>query len=117
MMTPGMRGTPELARTSVALVGGYAVAGFRGRSGKLDLGAEAAAGGYVVQYNYQSQYHACETTTSVSAGKGLVEARARAAYWFSPYAQVGAAMGKSLIDDGWMTGVFINGTTRSFGGR
>ncbi len=117
MMTKGMRGTPEIDRTSVTMLGAYAVVGFRGRHGRTDMGAEVAAGGYAVSYAYHSQYHACENTASVTAAKGSVEARARAAYWVSPYAQVGVAMGKSLTDTGWMSGVFINGMTRSFGGR
>jgi hypothetical protein len=99
------------------MVGALAVVGLRGRQGNIDMAAEVAAGGLLVSYNYHSQYHACEATESVVAGTGVAEARARAAYWFSPFGQIGVSLGKSLVDTGWMTGVFIGGHSRAWGGR
>jgi hypothetical protein len=116
MTSSGLRGTPELERTSVVVLGALAVVGVRGRSGNLDLAAEVAGGGHAITYNYHSKYHACETTTSVAATRGTVEARARAAWWFSPFGQLGVSLGKSLIDEGWVTGVFVGGHSHAWGG-
>lgn len=118
MLEKGARGTtPTLDRTSVSTVGAAGVFGLRGRTGHLDLAAEVAGGGRSVIYSYASTYGACEQTTSVNAQQGMAEARARAGYWFSPFGMIGVTAGKSLVDDSWMSGVYLSGQSRAFGGR
>jgi hypothetical protein len=47
----------------------------------------------------------------------LLEARARAALWLSPFLNLGVTAGASVIDRGaWMAGVNLGFVTQAFGG-
>jgi hypothetical protein len=117
MLNKGTRGTPELEHTSTVLAQGGGVFGWQAHQDRFGVSAEIAGGGRVVQSTYQSTYGACVQSSAVSAGQAYAEGRVRAAYWFNTFGQVGVTAGKSLIDSSWMTGVFIGGQSRSFGGR
>lgn len=117
--TPAMetQGPANIRDTGVSLFGGNVVGGYRTRLGNLSLGVEAVAGLRVLSYHYESQYLACVTTTSITTSMEVLEGRARAALWVSPFVQLGAQAGKSLVDDSWMGGIFLGGNTRAFGGH
>ena len=64
-----------------------------------------------------TRYLACEQTDSVTAVRGLLEARARAAVWLSPTWNVGVQAGSSLMNrDAWTTGVYFGAHSHAFGG-
>jgi len=115
MTSSGVRGTPAIEQTSVAVLSGLGVAGVRARLGSLNLGVEAAGGFRTLTYNYDSKYHACEETMSITTGMTVLEARARAAVWVSPFVTLGATAGKSLIDDSWVGGIYVGAHSRAFG--
>jgi len=117
MTSSGALGSPDIAETSVVVLSGLGVAGIRGNVGHVNLGVEVAGGGRTLTYAYESHYHACEQTDSISASMPVLEGRARASYWVSPYVYVGATVGKSLIDESWMSGVVLGANSRAFGGR
>ncbi|HET9483575.1 MAG TPA: hypothetical protein VFO79_06435, partial [Xanthomonadales bacterium] len=113
--TAGLRGTPTLERTATVGMGALAIAGFQRGTKRMLLGAELAGGVRAVSYNYRSKYFACEQSMSITAARPVLEARARASYFISPHAAIGAQLGSSLIDDEWNVGVFVGGYTRAFG--
>ncbi|MGE3542743.1 MAG: hypothetical protein AB7L28_02390 [Kofleriaceae bacterium] len=116
MTSSGLRGTPELSPSGIVVLGGAAVAGARTDLGRLVLGIEAAGGARALAYSYDSTYHACETTTSITDVVPTLEGRVRAAVWATPFISIGATAGKSILDESWIGGVFVGGTTRAFGG-
>lgn len=117
MTSAGERGMPDIRETSVNATSGFVVGGFRTRLGRLGFGVEAAGGFRVLSYTYTSNYHACESTTKILETMEVLEGRARAQYFVSPFVAVGATYGKSLIDDSWIGGLYIGGNTRAFGGH
>jgi hypothetical protein len=117
MTTSGERGTPDIEQTSVSVMSALAVGGFGARFGRVGLGVEAAGGFRVLTYEYSSTYHACETTLTLFEAQEVLEARARAQYFLSPFAAVGVTYGKSLIDDAWVGGIYLGLTSRAYGGR
>jgi hypothetical protein len=117
MTSSGDRGTPEIEQTRVTMTSFLAVGGFRTRLGALGLGVEAAGGFRVLGYEYASKYHACETTLKLYEVQEVLEARARAQYFVSPFLAIGATYGKSLVDDAWIGGLYLGGNTRAFGGH
>ncbi|MGE3455151.1 MAG: hypothetical protein AB7O24_08585 [Kofleriaceae bacterium] len=116
MTSSGLLGTPELSPSGIFVLGGAAVAGASTNLGRLNLGIEAAGGARALAYTYDSTYYACETTTSITDVAPIVEGRVRAAVWATPFISIGATAGKSLLDESWVGGVFVGGTTRAFGG-
>jgi hypothetical protein len=117
MVSSGALGTPTVDQTSALAYGGLGVFGVRGGIGPLSLGVELAGGIRGVTYSYHSRYLSCEQTDTITALRGVVEARARAAYWLSPTWTVGVQAGSSLLDrDAWMTGLYFGAHSRSFAG-
>ena len=117
MTSDGMLGTPDIRQTSVIAYGSAAVAGIGKRLGPIELGVETAGGFRALSYNYSSSYLSCETTTTITAAMPVLEARARAAVWATPFVSVGASYGKSLVDEGTVGGLYMQWSTRAFGGR
>jgi hypothetical protein len=116
MMSTGTFGAPSITPTSTLVVGGTAVAGLRGDLRGLTLGAEVAGGARVTSYLYESHYLSCVTTTSIQTTSSILEARARASLWLSPFINVGASVGASVIDrGGWMAGLHLGFASRAFG--
>lgn len=117
MTSSGVRGTPDFRQTHVVVLSGLGVLGVRARLGNLQLGAEAAGGLRTLTYSYQSNYLACEQTASFTTSMPVLEARARAALWVTPFISIGATAGKSVIDEAWVGGVYFNANSRAFGGN
>jgi hypothetical protein len=117
MTSTGAHGSLDFQQTAVTMMSGLGVAGLRLRLGNLHVAGEAAGGFRTLSYSYQSKYLACEQTTTLTDTSPVLEARARAAWWVTPFITVGATAGKSLIDDAWMGGLFVGGHTRTFGGQ
>ncbi|HEY5933425.1 MAG TPA: hypothetical protein VIU61_02245 [Kofleriaceae bacterium] len=117
MTSEGMLGTPDIRQTSAITYGGLAVAGIGKRLGPVEVGAESAAGFRALAYHYSSAYLACETSTSITAVMPVLEARARGSVWVTPFVSVGATYGKSLVDVGSVGGLYMQWSTRAFGGR
>jgi hypothetical protein len=117
MMTSGLLGTPSIEQTHAIVVSGLAVAGAGGSIGRLRLGAEVAGGVRDVAYLYESHYLACEQSETLSITTGVLEARARAGVWLSPFVSVGVTAGASLLDRGaWVGGLSVGVVTQAFGG-
>lgn len=117
MTSDGMRGTPDIRQTSVLAYGGLVVAGIGRRLGPVEVGVESAAGFRALAYQYSSAYLSCETTTSITTAMPVLEARARGSVWVTPFVSVGATFGKSLVDEGRVGGLYMQWSTRTFGGR
>ncbi|MFN0249146.1 MAG: hypothetical protein ACKV2T_19840 [Kofleriaceae bacterium] len=117
MTSSGELGTPTLTATSTTVAGGVGVIGFEARLGRVDLGVEVAGGGRALFHNYDSTYLACETTSTIAAGSAVLEGRARAKFWISPYVTLSAVAGKSALDEGMMGGFTVGFTNHAFGIR
>jgi hypothetical protein len=115
MTSTGMRGTPTIEQSGAIAMGALGVVGFQKGTSRLLLGAELLGGVRAVSYSYHSQYVACEQSTSILVGRGVVEARARASYFLTPMLSVGAQLGTSLVDErDWNMGIYVGGYTRAF---
>lgn len=89
--------------------GGLAFAGLQGGTRLLKLGGEIAGGGRLVETAL-----ADERLT----GEGVLEARARADLWLTPWVTIGGLVGTSLIAEGdWVAGISIGLHTYSYGGQ
>lgn len=108
---------PDIARTSVTTWGGAAIAGFSARLGPLTGSLESAGGFRAVSYTVRSTYGACITGNTTTLAEPVLEGRVRAAAWVTPHVAVGGTYGKSLIDDAWLAGAYVDFTSRRFGGR
>jgi hypothetical protein len=115
MTSTGRLGAPTIEQTSAIAMGALGVVGFQKGTSRLLLGAEVLGGVRAVSYSYYSQYLACQQTSSILVGRGVVEARARASYFVTPMLSVGAQLGTSLVDQrDWNMGVYLGGYTRAF---
>ena len=118
MTQTGTFGAPSLTSSQTALLGGYGVVGIRAPILGGTLAFEMAGGGRALIYSFDSAYHDCNQTTSVSTSKVVAEARARAELWASPWVSFGATLGTSVLERGdWMTGLYLGIHSRSFGGQ
>src|SRR5205823_14245173 len=104
---PDTRRPPGVRDVAAAGVG---VAGVHVGLGAVAIDGELAGGGRFVETATQSRY--------AIDGEGVVEARARAALWVSPWVTVGGVLGTSMIARGeWTAGLFVGGHSWAFGGR
>jgi hypothetical protein len=118
MTSTGTFGAPSITYTSSLVAGVHAVAGIQGAAGPGSLGAELVGGVRSITHGYESRYLACVTTTSHSAAMPVLEARARASYWLTPFVNLGATAGASLVDRGaWVGGLHLGFVTQAFGGQ
>lgn len=116
MTSTGMFGAPSITPSGSPTLGALGVAGFRGALGPGALGVEMAGGVRSIHYGYESRYLSCVTTTSHTASTSVLEARARASLWLSPFVSVGATAGASVLERGaWMAGVHVGFASRAFG--
>jgi hypothetical protein len=89
------------------------VFGYVAREGRASFGIELAAGGRSVHYTSLTN----ESLMNASVSTGVVEPRARAEYWVSPYLALGAQAGTNVLARGdWMAGAYLSVHTRAFGG-
>ena len=116
MTSTGTFGAPTIEATGGSVIGGLAIAGVRGEVGSGSLGVEVAAGGRSIMYTYESHYLACQTGDIKYAGSSVFEARVRATHWVSPFVNVGATAGASVIDRGsWVLGLHVGIVSRAYG--
>lgn len=117
MMSTGSFGSPDLQQERGFVVDSIATIGVHGATHAGGLGAELSGGLRAVSYSFQSNYHACEQATSITAFAPIAEARVRGELWISPWLTAGAIVGTSVIEQhSWMGGVYLGVHTRSFGG-
>ena len=109
--------TPDIARSRVTTWGSAALGGFSARLGPLTGSLEGAGGFRAVSYSVRSIYGACVSGNTTTVGEPLLEGRVRAAAWVTPHVAVGGTYGKSLIDNAWLAGAYVDFTSRRFGGR
>lgn len=117
MIGSGTFGSPSITQSNAFMVSGLGVLGLRGGSGKRSYGIEAAGGARVVGYEYESRYLACQTEETLTATQSVLELRARASTWLTPFVSAGAMVGASVIDKGdWMGGIYLGVHTHAYGG-
>jgi hypothetical protein len=117
MTSSGVFGSPNVEQQSGLVLGLAAVGGVRvnGRYGSLAI--EGAGGLRSVRYTFASSYHECETETTIVDNRSVVEARARAELWLSPWLTAGVAVGSNVLDQhDWMAGVYLGAHSRAFAG-
>lgn len=92
----------------LAVVQGVFVAGARANHGRGVFGVELAAGGRGVDYSFATQeQHGQDDLPWISGSSKVVEARARAGYWLTPWITAGVSLGSSLYDRSWMGGFHV----------
>jgi hypothetical protein len=70
-----------------------------------------------VRYKFASSYHDCDTDTTIVANRAVIEARARAEVWVSPWVTAGVSVGSNVLEKSdWMAGVFLGVHSRAFAG-
>lgn len=117
MTSAGNLGAPALTPATNLAFGALGVLGIRGETNRGTLGVEVAGGVRAISYRYDSHYLACETQASYTVASPILEARARAALWLSPFVSIGATAGASVIDRGaWMAGINLGFVSQAFGG-
>ncbi len=118
MTSTGMFGAPSITPSGSPTIGALGVAGFRGELGRGSLGVEMAGGTRTISYNYESHYLSCVSTMTHRVSSSTLEARARASLWLSPFVNLGATAGASVIDrGGWMAGVHIGFVSQAYGNQ
>jgi hypothetical protein len=116
-MSAGVFGSPELRQGGGLLVDSLGVVGLHAAVGSGGVGVELAGGLRAVSYGFQSSYHDCRQSTSVTALAAVGEARARGELWLGPWLTAGVTVGTSVLEPGaWMGGVYLGVHTRAFGG-
>ncbi len=115
MTSTGMLGAPSITADSGVVLGAAGVLGVGGAIGPASLGVEVAGGVRSITYYYQSRYLACLNYLSHSVSSPILEARARAQLWVSPFFHVGVSAGASVIDRGaWMGGVHLGFASKAY---
>jgi hypothetical protein len=86
-----------------------------GKRGSLAL--EGGGGMRSVSYTFNSSYHNCATSTTISQTRPVAEARVRGELWLNPWIAAGAVFGaNALAQNDWQAGVFFGFHTRAFAG-
>lgn len=117
MTSTGTFGAPTLTPGASLVAGALGIVGARGAAGRGTFGVEVAGGVRAISYTYDSRYLACEGSTTQSVRSPLLEARARASLWLSPFVNLGVTAGASIIDRGaWIAGAHLGFVTQAFGG-
>jgi|LNFM01.1.fsa_nt_gb hypothetical protein len=89
------------------VVQGVFIAGARATHGRSVFGVELAAGGRRVDYSFATREQHRDDRVWVTGDSKVVEARARAGYWLTPWISAGVSLGTSLHDQSWMGGFHI----------
>ena len=87
------------------LAGAYAVAGVDVGSDHQSLGVEVAGGWRALRFTLDDEDH----------DQAIAEARVRGQIWLSSQLTAGAAVGASLIDRGWVAGIYLGVHSNLFG--
>jgi hypothetical protein len=91
----------------LTVVQGVFIAGARATHGRSVFGVELAAGGRRVDYTFATLEQHGDELPWVSGDSKVVEARARAGYWLTPFLSAGVSLGSSLYDHSWMGGFHV----------
>lgn len=117
MTSTGVFGSPNVQQQNGLVLGLAAVGGFRVNGGRGSLAIEGAGGLRSVRYTFASSYHECETDTTIVDNRSVVEARARAELWLSPWLTAGVTVGSNVVDQhDWMAGIYLGAHSRAFAG-
>ncbi len=115
MTSTGMRGAPSITAGSGVVLGAAGVLGVGGSLGPASLGVEVAGGVRSITYYYESRYLACTSYLSHAVSSSVLEARARAQLWVSPFFHVGVSAGTSVVERGaWMAGVHLGFASKAY---
>lgn len=115
MTSTGTFGAPSIEPGGSLVTGVLGVAGVHGAAGDTTLGVEVAGGVRSITYQYESHYLSCQTSSSQTVSSPVLEVRARASRWISPFVNVGASAGASVIDRGaWVAGVHLGFATQAY---
>jgi hypothetical protein len=116
MTSTGTFGAPTIRPAASLVTGVLGVAGVHGDAGGATLGVEVAGGVRSITYQYESRYLSCQTSAAQTVSSPVLEVRARASRWLSPFVNVGASAGASVIDRGaWVAGVHLGFATQAYG--
>jgi hypothetical protein len=117
MTSTGTFGSPNVEQHGGMVLGLMGVAGYRASGHRGAIALEGAAGMRSVRYNFESSYHNCETETTITSNRAVVEARARAEAWLSPWLAVGVTLGSNVLDrSDWMAGFYFGAHSRAYAG-
>ena len=117
MTSSGQFGSPSITPASTTVVNTLGLVGAQGSIGRATFGIEVGGGFRSVSYQYESRYLACRQTEYLTAIHGVIETRARAQAWLTPFISIGATVGASMLDRAdWMAGVQLGVHSRAFSG-
>jgi hypothetical protein len=117
MTSTGTFGSPEVDQQGGMVLGFAGIAGYRATGRRGSLALEGAAGMRTVRYNFESSYHNCETDTTIVSNRSVVEARARAETWLSPWLTFGVTLGSNVLQrNDWMAGIYFGAHSRAYAG-
>jgi hypothetical protein len=118
MTSTGAFGTPDVEQRGGFEVDSLAAVGVRGALRAGSIGVELAGGMRAVSYRFQSNYHDCQQSVSVTAYGPIAEARVRGELWVTPWLAAGVTAGTSMIErNTWIGGLYIGVHSRAFGGE
>ena len=117
MTSTGTFGSPNVEQQHGIVAGVAAIGGYRISGGRGSLAIEGAGGERSVSYHFASAYHDCETSSTITAMRTVVEARARAELWLSPWVTAGVSVGSNVLQQSdWNAGLYLGLHTRAFAG-
>ena len=117
MTSSGTFGSPNVEQQRGIVLGVAAIGGYRISGGRGSLAIEGAGGERSVSYHFASAYHDCETSSTITAMRTVVEARARAELWLSPWVTAGVSVGSNVLEQSdWNAGLYLGLHTRAFAG-
>lgn len=109
---------PAMASSGGLYMGARGLLGVQTGIERLTMAGELAAGVRMIVFDTRSQLMGDSQSDSVLQVRSVLEARARASYWLSPWIAVGVSFGTSLVDRGDVAiGVDVSASSRTFGGR
>ncbi|HEY5944337.1 MAG TPA: hypothetical protein VIV40_02550 [Kofleriaceae bacterium] len=115
--TPGTFGSPNVSQTNGLVLGFSGIGGYRANGRRGSIAVEGAGGLRSVHYNFESNYHLCETSSTIVSTHSVVEARARAELWLNPWLTAGVTVGANVLEQAdWMAGFYFGAHSRAFAG-
>jgi hypothetical protein len=118
MTTVDGTGTPSMLARDKAIMGAAAVAGVRGRVGRVALAAEVVAGARDLSISVQSRDGACIRSRTHHRAAAFAEPRVRLDFWLTPWLTVAGTAGSELDGESRMLGAELSFHLRAFdGGR
>lgn len=117
MTSSGQFGTPSITPARTMVLDVLGAVGAQASAGRGTFAVELAGGLRTLRHQYESRYLACQQTETISETYGVVETRARAQAWLTPFVSLGATVGASVLDRAdWTVGVQLGVHSRAFAG-